>query len=63
MDEKGVSFQMFLILFFYYTWFRKPNFCVQAMSKQYSNVLGGGGCLGGDEHIEKQKFGDEKKTS
>ena len=51
MDESIVSFQLFLVLF-YYTWFRKPNFCVQAMSKQYLDV-----CffLGG-EHVQKLKF-------
>ena len=38
MDENSVSFQMFLILVFYYTWFRKPNFCVQTMSEQYLEV-------------------------
>ena len=52
MDETSVSFQMFLILsFIALTWFRKPNFCIQAMSKQYSYVwfflvfffFGGGG--------------------
>ena len=36
MDEKGVSFQMFLIpLSFYYTWFKKPNFCVQKMPEHF----------------------------
>ena len=32
---------------FYYTWFRKPNFCVQAISKQYLDVwffVGRGAC-------------------
>ena len=51
---------------FYYTWFRKPNFYVQVMSKHYSDVyfsffffffffLGGGG----REHAQKVK----KKTA
>ena len=40
---------------FYYTWFRKPNVCIQAMSKQYTHVyfrvLGRAG-----EHAQKPKF-------
>ena len=55
MDENSVSFQMFLILFIYYTWFRKPNFCVQAMqSKTQMSVYFWG--EGGGEHAQKPKF-------
>ena len=39
MDEDSVSFQMFLILLSLIKFcFRKPNFCVQAMSEQYLDV-------------------------
>ena len=39
MDEDSVSFQMFLILLSFIKFcFRKPNFCVQAMSEQYLDV-------------------------
>ena len=58
MDENSVSFQIFLILLSFtdYTWFRKPNFCVQAMSKQYSDVwgffFGGGGSMRISQNLE-----------
>ena len=66
MDENSISSQIFLILL---SLIRplvqnaKFNFCIQAMSKQYSDVccflfFGGGG--GG--HAQKPKFG-VKKTS
>ena len=36
MDEDSVSFQMLLILLSFIKFcFRKPNFCLQAMSEQY----------------------------
>ena len=39
MDEDSVSLQMFLILLSFNEFcFRKPNFCVQAMSDQYLDV-------------------------
>ena len=58
MNENSVSFQMFLILLSYInTWFRKPNFCVQTMSEQYSEVCFGFFCTG--EHAQKPKC--EKK--
>ena len=51
MDEGSVSFQMLLILLSFIKFcFRKPNFCLQAMSEQYLDacccwvfVRGGGG--------------------
>ena len=53
MDENSVSFQMFLILLFLIfiaLGSEKPNFCIQAMSKQYSDVwvffkIWGGGSM------------------
>ena len=72
MDENSVSSQIVLILLSLIEPLvqnAKLNFCIQAMSKQYSDVccfllffVGGGGW----EHAQKPKFGDffsEKKTS
>ena len=44
-------------LVFYYTWFRKPNFCVQTMPEQYLEV-----CFFfvRGEHAQQPKF-EEKK--
>ena len=48
MDENSVSFpNVFNSLVFYYTWFRKSNFCVQTMSEQYLEIFffcTGGAC-------------------
>ena len=59
MDENSVSSQIFLIMLSLITPLvqnAKFNFCIQAMSKQYSDVccflLGGGG---GGEHAQKPK--------
>ena len=60
MDENSVSLQIFLIsVVFYYTWFRKPNFCAQATSKQYSDVCF---VLGGAYAEAKIWFFSEKKN-
>ena len=56
MDEDSVSFQMFLIFlsFIIKFCFRKPNFCVQAMSEQYLDVCC---CLFvRGEHAQKPTF-------
>ena len=61
MDENSVSFQMFLILLSFITrGSESQNVCVQAMSKQYSDVWGG--FLEGEgKHAQKPKFGLKKK--
>ena len=56
MDEDSVSFQMFLILLSLIKFcFRKPNFCVQAMSEQYLDVCCCCFSVWG-EHAQKPKF-------
>ena len=73
MDENSVSSQIFLILLSYISCLilnlaqkAKFNFCIQAMSKQYSGVwlfgffFGGGGR---GEHAQKAKFGDKALRS
>ena len=61
MDEDSVSFQLFLILLSFIKFvFRKPNFCVQAMSEQYLDVC----CccfLVRGEHAQKPRFAKLKK--
>ena len=62
MDEDSVSFQMFLILLSFIKFcFRKPNFCVQAMSEQYLDVSSCFFFCAGGEHAQKPKFFSEKK--
>ena len=57
VDEDSVSFQMFLILLSFVKFcFRKPNFCVQAMSEQYLAVCYCCWFVRG-EHAQKPKFG------
>ena len=69
MDENSVSSQIFLILLSVITPLVQNvqlNFCIQAMSKQYSDVccfllfFGGGGW---GEHAQKPKFGDSRFLS
>ena len=65
-DEDSASFQMFLIILSFIRFcFRKPNFCVQAMSEQYLDVCCCCCCCAGGEHAQKPKFGDfsEKKLN
>ena len=47
---------------FYYTWFRKPNFCVQTMSEQYLADCFFFSFPQG-EHAQKPKFGESEKTN
>ena len=63
MDEDSVSFQLFLILLSFIKFvFRKPNFCVQAMSEQYLDVCCCCFIVRG-EHAQKPRFGETEKTT
>ena len=67
MDEKSVSFQMFLILLSFITLGSESQifFSVQAISKRYSDVWGGGGGLrreGGGRMRRSQNFFSEEKN-
>ena len=54
MDENSVSFLSNVLnsVVFCYTWFRKPNFCFQAMSKQYPDVCFFGGSMRRSQTLE-----------